>query len=103
MKIKRVFFHFCLALALLMTQHGGYWHALSHYSSDEPAQQENGLPDSKTCPLDAVYAQVASGMSTGMPLLSTAACSSDLIPFAAQFLSAAQAQAPHARAPPTIL
>ncbi|MBI2313422.1 MAG: hypothetical protein HYU77_13060 [Betaproteobacteria bacterium] len=101
MRFRSGLLQFCLALALLLAQQGGYWHALTHLAA-EASSPEQGQPESKACPLDAVYAKVGSGMAPA-PLAVVTVAGADAIAALPESLIVAPAPAPDARAPPPVL
>lgn len=101
MRFRSALLQFCLAFALLVAQQGGYWHALTHLAA-ETSSQEQGLPESKACPLDAVYAKVGSGLAA-VPLAVGPVCNADAVADLPESLIVAPAPAPGARAPPPVL
>lgn len=101
MRFRSGLLQFCLAFALLLAQQGAYWHALTHLVP-ETARQEQDLPDSKSCPLDGVYAKVGSGLAA-VPLAVAPACGADAVVSVPESFTFVLALVPGARAPPTFL
>lgn len=101
MRLRHALLPFLAAFTLLLAQQGAYWHALTHLTV-HAAGQEHGLPDSKGCPLDDVYARVGSGMAAA-PLAVAPSCGADSAVSVHESFAFAPAPAPSARAPPVFL
>lgn len=101
MRLRHALLPFLAAFTLLLAQQGAYWHALAHLTVPT-AGQEDGPPDSKSCPLDDVYARVGSGMAAAA-LAVAAPCGADATISLTESFTFTPAPTPSARAPPAFL
>ena len=68
MSVKRVLPHVLIVLALLVAQHGGYEHALSHFDKKPPTNQNKQLPHTKVCDRCGLSAQLGAGLFSDLAL-----------------------------------
>lgn len=94
---RRVWLSATLGLALVLGQAGGLAHLLTHL--DELGK---GAPHPKTCPFDAPYCQLASGLTETASPVPTSVDANDVTPTTPQpTLRSAFTVLPFARAPPS--
>ncbi len=99
---KRALYSVFLAFALLFSQQGAAWHALSHLSSaPSHSQSEHKLPHGEQCTKCAAFSQLGSACTSVAPLLDLATVHSVAPLHVAPRFYLLSLQLYQSRAPPT--
>jgi hypothetical protein len=98
---KRALYSIFLAFALLFSQQGAAWHALSHLSSPSHSQSEHKLPHGEQCTKCAAFSQLGSACTSVALLMDSATFHSVAPLHVASRFYLLSLQPYQSRAPPT--